>query len=119
MGGGAQWMPWISLDDAVALMELAIHDERFSVPGAERGRRRGDQPAAHPHAGHVLSRPTIVPVPAFALKLAFGEMASETILVSQRAEPRALTQLGYSFIHPELEDAIRAALKEDAEARSG
>ena len=118
MGGGGQWMPWISLDDAVALMELAIHDERFSgsvnaVAGAVT-----NQQLTHT-LGHVLSRPTLVPVPAFALKLAFGEMASETILVSQRAEPRALTQLGYSFIHPELEDAIRAALKEDAEARAG
>ena len=118
MGGGGQWMPWISLDDAVALMELAIHDERFSGPVNAVAGAVTNQQFTHT-LGHVLSRPTLVPVPAFALKLAFGEMASETILVSQRAEPRALTQLGYSFIHPELEDAIRAALKEDAEARSG
>ena len=118
MGGGGQWMPWISLDDAVALMELAIHDERFAGPVNAVAGAVTNQQFTHT-LGHVLSRPTLVPVPAFALKLAFGEMASETILVSQRAEPRALTQLGYSFIHPELEDAIRAALKEDAEARSG
>ena len=118
MGGGGQWMPWISLDDAVALMELAIHDERFAGPVNVVAGAVTNQQFTHT-LGHVLSRPTLVPVPAFALKLAFGEMASETILVSQRAEPRALTQLGYSFIHPELEDAIRAALKEDAEARAG
>ncbi|HVG44726.1 MAG TPA: TIGR01777 family oxidoreductase [Longimicrobium sp.] len=118
MGSGSQWMPWISIDDAVALMELAIHDERFSGPvNAVAGAVTNQQFART--LGHVLGRPTIVPVPAFALKLAFGDMAAETILVSQRAEPRALTQLGYSFIHLELEDAIRAALKEGAEARSG
>jgi NAD dependent epimerase/dehydratase family enzyme len=69
--------------------------------------------------GHVLNRPTLVPVPAFALKLAFGEMAEETILASQRTEPRALTQLGYSFIHPELEGALRAAIADGGEGRSG
>ena len=109
MGGGGQWMSWISLDDAVALMELAIHDERISGPfNAVAGAVTNGQ-LTHTLAG-VLHRPAFVPVPAFALRLAFGEMAEETILASQRAEPRALTQLGYSFIHPELEDAIRAGL---------
>jgi NAD dependent epimerase/dehydratase family enzyme len=98
-------------------MELAIHDERLAgAVNAVAGAVTNQQFVQT--LGHVLGRPTLVPVPAFALKLAFGEMATETILVSQRAEPRALTQLGYSFIHPELEDALRAALAEDAEARS-
>jgi uncharacterized protein (TIGR01777 family) len=118
LGSGSQWMSWISLDDAVALMELAIHDERISGPLNAVAGAVTNQQFVHT-LGHVLSRPTIVPVPAFALKLAFGEMAGETILASQRTEPRVLTQLGYSFIHPELEGALRAALAEDAEARSG
>jgi len=117
LGGGSQWMSWISLDDAVALMELAIHDERFSGPvNAVAGAVTNQQFTRT--LGAVLGRPTLVPVPGFALKLAFGEMASETILASQRTEPRVLTQLGYSFIHPELEGALRAALAED-EARPG
>ncbi|SOD04078.1 hypothetical protein SAMN05216486_1232 [bacterium JGI 053] len=118
LGSGSQWMSWISLDDAVALMELAIHDERLTGPVNAVAGAVTNQQFAHT-LGHVLNRPSLVPVPAFALKLAFGEMAGETILASQRAEPRVLTQLGYSFVHPELEGALRAALAEDAEARFG
>jgi uncharacterized protein (TIGR01777 family) len=118
LGSGAQWMPWVSLDDAVALMELAIHDERFSGPVNVVAGAVTNQQFVQT-LGRALNRPTIVPVPAFALKLAFGDMAMETILASQRVEPRALTQLGYSFIHPELDDAVRAGLAADDEARSG
>jgi hypothetical protein len=112
MGGGGQWMSWISLDDAVALMELAIHDERISGPFNAAAGAVTNRQLTHTLAG-VLHRPAFVPMPAFALRLAFGEMAEETILASQRAEPRALTQLGYSFIHPELDDAIRAGLADE------
>jgi uncharacterized protein (TIGR01777 family) len=118
IGGGSQWMSWISLDDAVALMELAIHDERFSGPVNAVAGAVTNRQFVHT-LGHVLNRPAIVPVPGFALKLAFGDMAEETILASQRTEPRALTQLGYSFIHPELEGALRAAVADDDAARSG
>jgi len=111
MGSGSQWMSWISMDDAVALMELAIHDERLAGPvNAVAGAVTNHQFART--LGGVLRRPALLPVPAFALRLAFGEMADETILASQRAEPRALTQLGYSFIHPELEGAIHAGLRD-------
>jgi uncharacterized protein (TIGR01777 family) len=112
IGGGDQWMSWISLDDAVALMELAIHDERLAGPLNAVAGAVTNRQFAHALAG-VLHRPALLPVPAFALKLALGEMAEETILISQRAEPRALTQLGYSFIHPELDDAIRAGLADE------
>jgi len=118
LGSGAQWMPWISIDDAVALMETAIHDERFAGPLNAVADAVTNQQFTHA-LGRALGRPTIVPVPAFALKLAFGEMAAETILASQRVEPRALTQLGYSFIHPELDDAVRAGIADDDEARGG
>ena len=118
LGSGAQWMPWISIDDAVALMETAIHDERFAGPLNAVADAVTNQQFTHA-LGRALGRPTIVPVPAFALKLAFGEMAAETTLASQRVEPRALTQLGYSFIHPELDDAVRAGIADDDEARGG
>jgi NAD dependent epimerase/dehydratase family enzyme len=51
-----------------------------------------------------------VPVPAFALQLLFGEMARDTILASQRAQPDALRQSGYSFRFPTLEQALRHEL---------
>jgi uncharacterized protein (TIGR01777 family) len=111
MGSGRQWMSWVSLDDATAVIDLAIHDERMSGPvNVVAGAVTNAEFAAT--LGRVLHRPALVPVPAFALKLAFGEMAGETILVSQRVEHRRLLQLGYSFIHPELEGALRAALED-------
>ena len=116
VGGGDQWMSWISLDDAVALMELAIHDERLAGPFNAVAGAVTNRQFARTLAG-VLKRPAFVPVPAFALKLAFGEMAEETILASQRVEPRVLTQLGYSFIHPELEGAIYAGLRDSGEKK--
>ncbi|HET7464007.1 MAG TPA: TIGR01777 family oxidoreductase [Longimicrobium sp.] len=111
IGSGGQWMSWVALDDAVDVLYLSIVDERLSGPvNAVAGAVTNEQFVRT--LGRVLKRPAIIPLPAFALKLAFGEMAEETILYSQRVEHRKLTQLGYSFEHPELEGALRATLKE-------
>jgi len=111
MGSGSQWMSWLSLQDAVDILYLALVDDRLSGPvNAVAGAVTNDQFVQT--LGRVLNRPAIIPVPAFALKLAFGQMAEETILASQRVEHRILTQLGYSFAQPELEGALRAAVKE-------
>ncbi|HEX6748330.1 MAG TPA: TIGR01777 family oxidoreductase [Longimicrobium sp.] len=111
MGSGRQWMSWVSLDDAVDVMYLSLVDERLTGPvNVVAGAVTNEQFTRT--LARVLNRPAFVPVPAFALKLAFGDMAKETILISQRVEHRKLTQLGYSFAHPELEGALRAALKE-------
>lgn len=111
MGSGRQWMSWVSLDDAVDVLYLSIVDERLSgAVNVVAGAVTNDEFTST--LAKVLHRPAIVPVPAFALKLAFGEMAKETILASQRVDHRRLTQLGYSFAHPELEGALRTAVKE-------
>ena len=60
--------------------------------------------------GRVLSRPALVPVPAFALELAYGEMARATILASQRVLPKALLRTQFHFAHPTLEEALRFEL---------
>ena len=60
--------------------------------------------------GRVLKRPAIFPVPAFAARLAFGEMADEMLLASTRVKPRALEQSGYRFRFPDLEGALRHVL---------
>lgn len=108
-GSGRQWMSWVSLDDVVDVLYLSLVDERLEGPvNVVAGAVTNEEFAST--LGKVLKRPALVPVPAFALKLAFGEMAKETILFSQRAEHRKLTQLGYSFAHPELEGALRVAI---------
>jgi NAD dependent epimerase/dehydratase family enzyme len=61
--------------------------------------------------GQVLGRPTVLPVPAFAARLAFGEMADAILLSSTRVVPARLQEAGYQFAHPELEGALRHVLK--------
>jgi len=61
--------------------------------------------------GKVLRRPTLFPAPAFALKLALGEMAAALLLSSQRVIPARLQEQDYRFQHPTLEAALRAVLK--------
>ena len=58
----------------------------------------------------MLSRPTLLPLPAFAVKLAFGEMGEELLLASTRVEPHRLKESGYPFRFPELEAALRHVL---------
>ncbi|HET7231159.1 MAG TPA: TIGR01777 family oxidoreductase [Longimicrobium sp.] len=118
MGSGTQWMSWISLDDAVDVIYLSIVDERLNGPvNTVAGAVTNEEFARV--LGRALNRPAIIPVPRFALKLAFGQMAEEALLFSQRAEPRKLTQLGYSFAQPELEAALRATLKEGSGVAKG
>jgi NAD dependent epimerase/dehydratase family enzyme len=62
--------------------------------------------------GRVLQRPALLPVPAFALKLLYGEMARATILAGQRTLPAALTASGFEFQHPTLEQALRWELRD-------
>jgi len=111
IGTGRQWYSWISLDDCVGALHLLIEDENAS--GAF------NLVAPHPETnreftktlGRVLKRPTIIPMPSFAARLAFSRrMADETILSGARVEAKRLTELGYEFQHPELEEALRQLL---------
>jgi uncharacterized protein (TIGR01777 family) len=110
LGHGRQWMSWITLGDHVrALTHLLSASEisgavNLCAPGPVTNR---EFTAA---LGNVLHRPTIVPVPAFALRLFFGEMADETLLVSQRAMPTVLAENGFTFTSPRIDVALRAVL---------
>jgi NAD dependent epimerase/dehydratase family enzyme len=63
--------------------------------------------------GHVLSRPTIFPVPAFGARLAFGEMADALLLASQRVEPTVLVNRGFAPVWPRLEPALKRLLHKE------
>jgi uncharacterized protein (TIGR01777 family) len=110
LGTGRQWMPWLSLDDAVEIVMRALHDERLRGPvnTVAGSVRNADFTEA---LGRALHRPTLVPVPAFGLRLLFGEMADGALLASQRAEPARLNEIGHVFHHPTLNAALAAALK--------
>lgn len=110
LGDGKQYLSWIAIDDAVGAIEHALVNK--SLRGAVN--TVAPEPATNYEftktLGRVLSRPTIFPVPAFAARLAFGEMADATLLASQRVEPLRLKETGYSFKFPQLEGALRHVL---------
>jgi hypothetical protein len=109
IAGGRQYMPWISLDDIVGIYLAALSNDTWSGPV------NGSAPASATNAefsgalGRALKRPALLPIPGFAVKALFGEMAS-VVIASQRMVPRRALELGYEFRHAALEDALRAAL---------
>ena len=106
VGTGRQWMSWVGLHDLVRAIRFVMV-RRIAGPvnivapnpvtGAEFAKT----------LGAVLHRPSLVPVPAFALRLAFGAMADQTLLASQRVIPEQLTAAGFSFDEPDLSGALR------------
>ena len=110
VGSGKQYLSWIALDDVVAAIVFALKAEQLAgpvnavTPGAVTNYEFTKT------LGHVLGRPTIFPMPAFAARLAFGEMADEMLLGGVRVEPRALTAAGFKFAYPQLEPALRHLL---------
>ncbi|MDQ3686742.1 MAG: TIGR01777 family oxidoreductase [Acidobacteriota bacterium] len=111
IGSGEQYMSWIALDDVVGAIKHALKDE--SLRGAVNTVAPGvlTNTEFTKVLGSVLSRPTLFPVPAFAARLAFGEMADELLLSSTRVEPKRLRATNYQFAYPQLEAALRHVLK--------
>lgn len=105
IASGKQWMSWIHLEDLVEALVCAVEDERYE--GVING--VGPNPVRNSELtralGRALHRPAFMPVPSFALKLAFGE-ASATLLGSQRVLPKTLLGLGFRFRHPTIESAL-------------
>lgn len=113
LGSGQQWMSWVMLDDVVGILRMAI--DNASVRGPVNV--VAPQPARNVEFTKVLAkslhRPALFPAPAFALRLALGEMADALLLSSQRVVPQALEKIGYRFVHADLSSALSAALKKE------
>lgn len=110
MGSGQQWMSWISLEDHLRAMAHALETE--SVRGAVNLVSPNPVTNASFAAtlGRVLRRPALIPLPAMALELMFGEMAEATILSGQRVAPHVLSSTGFNCSEPTLEGALRSML---------
>lgn len=108
VGSGKQYISWVSLEDAVGAIVLAINDESLRGPLNVVSPNPVTNEEFTKTLGHVLNRPTALAMPAFAARLAFGEMADEMLLVSQRIVPKKLSAAGFEFRYPELETAFRA-----------
>ncbi|HEX2852893.1 MAG TPA: TIGR01777 family oxidoreductase [Opitutaceae bacterium] len=110
LGSGAQWMSWISIDDAVGAIHHALLDDRCSGPVNAAAPQPVQNAEFATTLGRVLQRPAVLPVPATVLRLGFGRMAEETILTSTRAVPEKLQETGFEFRHAGLETALRHVL---------
>lgn len=110
IGNGRQWWSWIALDDLVGIILHILNTESLQGPVNAVSPNPVTNAEFTKTMGSVLSRPTIFPLPAFAARLALGQMADELILASQRVEPRRLLASGYVFQHPDLRPALRTIL---------
>ncbi|MGH7455135.1 MAG: DUF1731 domain-containing protein, partial [bacterium] len=113
MGNGKQYWSWVSLDDVIDAIHHAIVTESVKGPMNVVAPRAVTNYEFTKTLGRVLSRPTIFPLPAFAARLALGEMADELLLASARIEPAKLLATGYNFRHTELEKALRELLRKN------
>ena len=109
IGGGRQWWSWVGLEDTVGAYRLAL-------AGELEGPVNVTAPSPVTNAefvqalGRALHRPSIVPLPSFAVSLGFGQMGREMLLDGQRVLPERLEQAGFDFQHPTIDAAMTAAL---------
>jgi uncharacterized protein (TIGR01777 family) len=109
MGSGRQWFSWIYIKDLIAVYVRAVLDDAFSGPV--------NAVAPHPvrnkelarALGKALHRPSFIPVPAFALRLVLGELAS-VVVMSQRVIPEKLLASGFVFLEPAIDGALTASV---------
>ena len=111
LGSGLQWMSWLTLDEVVNMILFALTNPALAGPAnavAPNPVRNVDFTRV---LARVLHRPAIFPAPAFALRLAVGEMADVLLLSSQRVIPARLNECGYRFLHTDLEEALRSVFE--------
>lgn len=109
-GDGQQWLSWVAMADVLSMISASLTLPALSGPinvTAPEPLRNRDFVAA---LGHEIGRPAVVPIPAFALRLALGEMADEALLSSARVLPRRLEEAHFIFRCPDLKTALHDAL---------
>ncbi|MBL7715145.1 MAG: TIGR01777 family oxidoreductase [Bdellovibrionales bacterium] len=109
VGSGNQWVSWIHIEDLVSAFEAAAMSPQLEGPINAVAPKWVTNAQFAKTLGKALDRPAILPAPAFALKLALGEM-SELVLGSQRVDPVQLNRSGFQFRYPSLEEAFRDLL---------
>ena len=118
LGSGRQYFSWIMLGDAVRAICFAIENDLLQGPVnlvAPNPVTNRELTAA---LGRALRRPTLLPVPAWALRLALGEMADAMLLASTRVVPRQLQKHGYQFAYPTVQDALKAIVRAEPPRQS-
>jgi uncharacterized protein len=113
LGSGKQWMSWVTIEDVIGILKFAI--ENTSVRGAVNVVGPGAVQNAEftKVLAKAMHRPALFPAPAFALRMALGEMANALLLSSQRVVPNGLEKAGYKFKQAELGPALLSILRRD------
>lgn len=112
LGSGKQFMSWITLADMVGAIKFAIENDSLHGPVNLTAPNPVDNTEFTKVLGRVIKRPTIAPLPGFAAKLIFGEMADAILLSGTKVLPTKLTEAGYTFTHATLEPALRDVMSE-------
>jgi uncharacterized protein (TIGR01777 family) len=110
IGAGRQAMSWVSLADAVRMIEFVLAHPELRGPVILASPAPATQAELAKTLGRVLRRPVPLRLPAWSVRLALGEMAEELLLSGARVRPGKLLAAGYPFLHPGLEEALRRAL---------
>jgi len=110
VAGGRQYIPWIHADDLVGIYLAAIDGPGWSGPVNATSPEPVTNRAFSRALGRALRRPAVLPIPGAALRLLYGDMA-EIVTSGQRAVPRRPLELGYAYRHPDLDEALRDALR--------
>lgn len=110
LGGGGQWMSWTTRSDAVRAIEFALSHPTLAGPIHLTAPNPVTNREFSTSLGKALGRPALLPAPAFALRLMFGEMADALLIQSQRAIPAKLLEAGFKFEHPDLKTALASTL---------
>ena len=109
VAGGSQLFPWVHVADAAAAIVFCLDDDRASGPLDVAAPQVVDNREFSRALGRALHRPAVMPVPRFALKLLYGEM-EQMVTEGSRVEPSRLQELGFSFRHATIDDALEAEL---------
>jgi hypothetical protein len=110
VGSGRQWWSWVTLDDTVAAYRFVL-EHHVSGPVNLCAPNPATNAQFVKALGRALGRPTVFPLPAFAVKTAFGEMGKTVLLESQRMLPAVLLDAGFAFAYPELGSALEHVLE--------
>jgi uncharacterized protein len=111
IGDGQQWMSWIDVEDMVGAIHHVLKSDLLQGPVNMVAPKPVTNEEFTKTLASVLSRPAIFPVPAFVVRLAFGEMGETVLLGSQRVEPTQLVMSGYPFRFSNLRASLENILK--------
>jgi len=112
VGDGKQYVSWVDIRDIISMIRYIINDTSISGPVNFVSPNAATNYEFTKTLGKILNKPTFMKMPAFVARTVFGQMGKELVLSSTRVVPRLLTERGYSFAAPDLEESLRYCLQE-------